>query len=155
MPRDDSPEGRDYRPLFENNLDAVLLTLPDGTITDANRAACDLFGLAREELCRRGRGGILVHDAAANAAIEERQRTGRACARLTYIRGDGTLFAGDTTSVAFTDQAGHARSFVIVRDVSEHLQTELERDLTVEVLRIVNTSADLKTLIESAAVFLQ
>ncbi len=36
--------------IFENSRDAILVHSLDTTILDANQAACDLFGYAREEL---------------------------------------------------------------------------------------------------------
>ena len=49
-----------YRTLFENNIDAVFMTIPDGTTAAANPAACAMFGMTEteEELCRRGRQGL-------------------------------------------------------------------------------------------------
>ena len=48
-----------YRSFFEHNLDAGFLTASDGTIFAANRAACKLFGLTEEEICKAGRAGLV------------------------------------------------------------------------------------------------
>ena len=39
-----------YRTLFEESIDGVYSVLRDGTITDANRSFCELFGYTREEM---------------------------------------------------------------------------------------------------------
>ncbi len=41
---------RRYRTLFEESMDGVYSDLRDGTITDANRSVCELFGYSREEM---------------------------------------------------------------------------------------------------------
>ncbi len=44
-----------YRSLFENSIDAIFLTRPDGTIVAANPEACRTFGMTEEEVIERGR----------------------------------------------------------------------------------------------------
>ena len=56
-----------YRALFENSLDMVFLTRTDGTIVDANPAACQALRMTREEICARGRAGIIL----GNRKLEE------------------------------------------------------------------------------------
>ena len=46
------------RSLFENSPDAIFLAIPGGLVTNANPAACEIFGMTEEELCRVGRKGI-------------------------------------------------------------------------------------------------
>ena len=48
-----------YRSLFENSMDAILLTGPDGSIFSANQAACKMFGWSVEEICTLGRNGLV------------------------------------------------------------------------------------------------
>ena len=43
-----------YRLLFENSLDGILLTAPDGRIFDANPSACTIFRRTREEIIAAG-----------------------------------------------------------------------------------------------------
>ena len=49
-----------FRSLFDNSLDAVFLTLPDGTINAANAAACTMFGMTEAEICKAGRAGVVI-----------------------------------------------------------------------------------------------
>ena len=39
-----------YRSLFDHSMDVILLTMPDGSILDANPAACEMFGRSLEEI---------------------------------------------------------------------------------------------------------
>jgi PAS domain S-box-containing protein len=105
-----------YRSVFENSMDAVFLTRPDGRIVAANPAACAMFGMTEAELCAVGRDGI--RDAADlnwAAFLEERQKAGKARGELRYKRKDGSTFVGDASSVILEDGQS---SFVIIRDIT-------------------------------------
>jgi len=109
-----------YRSLFTSSLDAVLLTTPDGRILAANPAACEMFGRTEEELKRVGRSGVVdVTDPHLAVALEERARTGKSRAELTYIRKDGSKFTGEVSSVVFTDREGQLRTSMVIRDITE------------------------------------
>jgi len=43
-----------FRSVFDNSLDAILITMPTGEILSANRAAQSLLGMTEEEICREG-----------------------------------------------------------------------------------------------------
>jgi PAS domain S-box-containing protein len=114
-----------YRSLFDNNLDAILLTAPDGSIYAANPAACGMFGRTEEEICQLGREGIVdSSDPGVQAAIEERTRTGRFRGKLTYMRKDGSKFPAEISSVIFQDQKGLERTSMIIRDITERKVAE-------------------------------
>jgi PAS domain S-box-containing protein len=82
-----------YKLLFENSMDGILLTLPDGTIVEANPSACRILGRTRQTVLKAGREGILdTSDPAVARFIEERTRTGKAMGELRAFRGNGTLF---------------------------------------------------------------
>src|SRR5215471_5246354 len=49
------PVGVMFEWIFQNSLDAILLTVPDGRILLANPAAAELFGWSVEEICAGGR----------------------------------------------------------------------------------------------------
>ena len=68
-----------YRSIFENSLDAILLTVADGYILAANPAACAIFKMTEQEILEKGRFGIVdVTDPRLPVLLEERQRTGKA-----------------------------------------------------------------------------
>ena len=114
-----------YRRLFENSLDAVLLTIPDGRILSANPAACRMFGKTEEEICALGREALVdTNDPSLIKLLEERARNGRAAGELTFVRKDGSRFPGEVSSVIFKDAAGSLRSSMIIRDITERKQSE-------------------------------
>jgi len=110
-----------YRALFENNMDAIFLTVPDGTVLSANPAACAMFRMTNEELCCGG-GAARVADPKLALALADRSRFGSFNGELTLVRKDGTEFIGEVSSVLLPGE--QQRSFVIVRDITERRQAE-------------------------------
>jgi PAS domain S-box-containing protein len=114
-----------YRTLFENSVDSVLLTIPDGRILSANPAACRMFDRTEEEICGLGREGLVdENDPRLARLLEERSRNGRASGELTFIRKDGSQFPGEVSSLTFKDASGSLRSSMIVRDITERKRAE-------------------------------
>ncbi|MCX8038515.1 MAG: PAS domain S-box protein [Candidatus Sumerlaeia bacterium] len=114
-----------YYLLFHGSLDAVLLTIPDGRILDANAAACRMFGYTVEELVAGGRALVVdATDPRLAAALEERARTGRFHGELTLVRKDGTKFPAEISASLFTDHEGQVRCSLVIRDISERKQAE-------------------------------
>jgi PAS domain S-box-containing protein len=142
-----------YRTLFENSMDALLLTVATGEITAANPAACTLFGTSEEELCRIGRGGIIdLCDPNLYLALQERAKSGRVQCELSCIRGDGSRFISEVSSVII-DAAD--RSFVIIRDISERKQAQkliLSLNSGLE-QRVKERTADLESAIKEQESF--
>lgn len=67
-----------FRPMFENSMDGVLLTAPDGRIFMANPAACAILGRTEKEICDSGREGIVdPTDSRLPIALEMRRRHGK------------------------------------------------------------------------------
>jgi PAS domain S-box-containing protein len=117
-----SSEDKYYRALFENSMDAVFLTVPDGTIVAASPAACRMFGMSEKEICAVGREGLIdPADPNHQKFFEERKSTGKAHGELLYRRKDGSSFIGDSTSVIVD---GGASAFVIVRDITQKKEAE-------------------------------
>ena len=114
-----------YRSLFNNSIDAILLTAPDGRILAANPAACRIFGRSEKEICRIGREGIMDStDPRLPAALEERRRTGRFREELTLFRQDGSRFPGEVSTAVFIDRDGQPKTSMIVRDMTERKRVE-------------------------------
>ena len=118
-----------YRALFENSLDAVLLTVPGSGILSANPAACRMFGRTEEELRRMRREDFVdPNDPNYPRLLAERREHGLAAGELTLRRGDGTTFAAEVSSVVFTDTQGNPRSSMIIHDISERKRAEAEQE---------------------------
>ena len=116
-----------YRMLFENSMDAIMLTVPDGRILSANPAACLMFGRTEAELRAAGRAGLVdTSDSRMQALIEERKRTGRASGELTFVRKDGSRFPGEISSQLFTDREGNTRTSMFIHDITKRKKAESE-----------------------------
>ena len=122
--------------LFENSLDAIFMTAPDGQVFDVNPAACAMFGRSKEEFIRIGRGAPAADPEALAGVLADLGRTGKVHRELAYLRKDGTTIQADMTSVTVRNAEG-LRSFVILHDITEQKRAEevLKRDkITLEKL---------------------
>ncbi len=114
-----------YRLLYDNSMDAILLTSPDGSIQAANPAACAMFQQTEENLIRNGRDAIVdTADPRLPVALAERIRNGRFTGELTFLRKNGTRFPGEVSTTLFTDGKGKIRTSMIIRDISDRKQIE-------------------------------
>jgi PAS domain S-box-containing protein len=114
-----------YKSIFNNSLDAVLLTHPDGTIFYANSSAEELFGYTQNELCKLGRSGIVdTTDPNLALMLEERNRNGRSRGELIFIKKDGSKFPGEVSTNFFKDKNGIMDTFMIIRDISRRKNAE-------------------------------
>jgi PAS domain S-box-containing protein len=122
-----------YRALFENSIDGVLFTAPDGSIFAANPEACRMLGRTEEEICTVGRAGVVdPSDPRLPVVLDERLRTGRFRNELTLVRKDGTRFPAEVSSGVFADKDGNLRTSMVVRDITErkHAYELLEQRVT-------------------------
>ncbi|MBN1534833.1 MAG: PAS domain S-box protein [Spirochaetes bacterium] len=114
-----------YRSLFENSMDGVLLTEPNGSILSANPEACRIFGRTEEEIIRIGRNGVVdQNDTALHEALTERDRTGRFTGELTLLRSDGSRFPCEVSSAMFRDSDGNLKTSMVLRDITERKNNE-------------------------------
>ena len=118
-----------YKLLFENSMDGILLTAPNGAILHANPSACAILGRTEEEILKEGRQGLLdLDDPNLPVLLEHRARTGKAHGELRCRRKDGTFFPMEISSVVFLDPAGEERTCLIFRDITSRKQLEAERE---------------------------
>ena len=116
-----------YRSLFDNSIDAILLTSLDGSILKANAEACRIFGYTEEELHQVGWIAVVdTSDPRLSSALEERKRTGKFKGELTLIRQGGTKFPGEISTAIFKDKDGAVRTSMIIRDITERKRAEKE-----------------------------
>ena len=127
-----------YRLLYDNSMDAILLTSPDGSIQAANPAACAMFQQTEENLIRNGRDAIVdTADPRLPVALAERIRNGRFTGELTFLRKNGTRFPGEVSTTLFTDGKGKIRTSMIIRDISDRKQIEDALRESEELFRVV------------------
>ena len=118
-----------HRLLFENSMDGILLTSPDGRIFDANPSACSILGRTREEIIAARREGLMdTSDPELARLVEERRRTGKIRGVLAARHPDGTTFPIEISSVVFPDTEGNEFTCIIFRDISGRKRAEAERE---------------------------
>ncbi|MGR8929613.1 MAG: response regulator [Gammaproteobacteria bacterium] len=124
-----------YHSLFDNSMDAILLTAPGGDILSANPEAQRLFGLSEQTLKEKGEQAIVdPTDPRLKIAIEERDRTGKFRGELTLIGGNNAKFSAEVQSQIFKSQEGQLLTSMIVRDISDRKAAEeLVRKLSLAV----------------------
>ena len=114
-----------FRAFFENADDAILVTLPDGGIVVANPSACRMFRRSAAELAGAPRNSVLdMSDPRLAPALLERKSTGKWRGELTFVRGDGSRFEGESSSAVYVDRAGLQKTCSIVREITERKQQE-------------------------------
>ena len=114
-----------FRSLFNNNFDGILITTPDGRIFAANPAACQIFGQTETELCQSGVGGLVdLRDTRFRTMLAEHARTGEFRGELTFRRKDGTIFPAALSSILFTDADEQKRIAIMVRDIGDQKHAE-------------------------------
>jgi PAS domain S-box-containing protein len=116
---------RRYRWMFEKSLDAVYVTRhTDGTILDANPAACALHGMSVNEIRERGRAGLVVGDDRLAEGMVRRALYGEGRTELNLLRKDGTTFPAEVESIIVGPAESEFTAFVIARDITERKRAE-------------------------------
>ena len=124
-----------YRSIFDNSLDAVLLTAPDGRIAVANRACTEMFGYTEDELRDLGREAVVdPSDPRLEAGLAARSRNGQFRGELTMKRKDGTRLEVELSSAVFRDEQGDEWTSMFIRDITARKQEEAERERLVREL---------------------
>lgn len=116
-----------YKALIENSMSAIFFTKPDGTILDANPAACAMFDYTVDEFRRLGRNGIM--DTSTNALqdlVAKRDQKGHVKGELVAIRKNGERFTIEISSSVFYDAHGTAYTCIVANDISERKKADHE-----------------------------
>ncbi len=117
-----------YKQVFENNLDALILSSPDGQIIEANPATSKLFGWTKKEICQLTRNDILdLSDPRLSRALDSRNRKGFFHGELTGVRKDGSHFPIELASNIFRDNKGTKLTSAFIHDQTK--QKEIEAQL--------------------------
>ncbi|MDD3951183.1 MAG: transporter substrate-binding domain-containing protein [Desulfobacterales bacterium] len=114
-----------YRSFFENSMDAILITAPEGGVISANPSACELFGRTEAEMIGLGMNSLVdVSDPRLPEFLAKRERYRKARGELTHIRKDGARFSAEIASAFFMDGFGAIKTSVIIRDATERKAAE-------------------------------
>ncbi len=114
-----------YRALYENSLEAILLTAQDGSIYAANQVACEILEKSESEIISGGRDRMVnLDDPRLSAALEERYKNGKFNGELTFKKKDGTIFPVELSSSTFQDRLGNEKACIFFRDISERKRAE-------------------------------
>ena len=122
--------------LFESAHDAIVIIDDTGRFVDANPAACQLFGVAREAVCRH-----TLDDFLGDAQFV------RELVRGARPRGDLQIHTADGRAVAIEYRAKAdfmpGRHLAILRDITDRLRVEHELRANAEFLRrLIESSHD-------------
>lgn len=114
-----------FRSIFDSNLDAALLTTPDGAILAANPEAQRMFGRSEDELRTLGRQPLVdVTDPRLTAALTQREKIGWFRGELTLIGKDGKKFLAELSSSLFNGKDGCRMTSMLIRDITERKHAE-------------------------------
>lgn len=132
-----------YRMIFENSMDAIMLTSPDGRIESVNPAACRLLGRTEDEIIFQGREGVVdMTDPKLPVLLGERDKNGRVFGEMKWIKKDGTIFPVEITSCEYWDADNNKRTFIIGRDITERKTAEAEMNKYTQELIASNNIKD-------------
>jgi PAS domain S-box-containing protein len=114
-----------FRTLFENSMDAILLTIPDGTVLSANPAAEKLFGYSEDEMIKLGRNGLTDTEYPNfKKLLVDREHNDNSKGEIVLIKKDGTRFPAEISANIFKDGYGNKRSTLVIRDITRRKQIE-------------------------------
>ena len=148
---DERAAQRQYRELFESNLDGIVLVGMDGRILDANQAYLDMLGYSKEEIKSMTYQQITPEKwNPVEASIVQEQVARRGYAdeyEKENVRKDGSIFPVSVRTWIHKDGQGNpVGMWRIVRDITERriLEEERLKSATFEeaVIGMVHTSPD-------------
>ncbi|MFL5539179.1 MAG: PAS domain S-box protein [Longimicrobiaceae bacterium] len=129
---------------FENLYDAVILSGPDGKITDWNPAAERIYGYTRDEVL--GRTAVELWMEPSEAAdlnqriLDALEEEGRWQGEIRFVRKDGSRGVSETLVVPLVDAQGHrVGALGVNRDVTERKRTEEALRTSEERFRLILT----------------
>ena len=141
-----------YRFIFDNSMEAIFLTNPNGEVYAVNNAACDMLDKTEKEILELGRGGVIdLTDERLPAMLQEREKNNQVKGELRIVKGDST-FPGLVTSKIFVDENGDKFTVTIIRDLSseKELERKYKTDSTMdELTQVLNRRGFIEKLNES------
>jgi PAS domain S-box-containing protein len=122
-----------YKAVAENAPWGIFISIPDKFVVEVNEAACDIFGYSREEFIGKQRDQLVVIDEAYKTFLEKRRTIGKAKARVTGIKKDGSTFPMEFSSKTFTDpETGLVMHTSVIIDLTDQIKEEQQKKLILE-----------------------
>lgn len=111
-----------YTAIVENAVYAFFLTMRDGTILEASKAATNIFGYCKEEFHQLKRKDIIdENDAGFVKAMKLREKEGSVTGQGIGIRKNGERFPIEFSSGFFTDTDGEVKISTLLTDISDRV----------------------------------
>ncbi|MGI0484636.1 PAS domain S-box protein [Pantanalinema rosaneae CENA516] len=145
---------RPFHTLFEAVMDAVVIINHQGYLVAANQAACELFGIARQDLLGRSIADFIASELQLHQVRQEVQLQVEERGELTLVRADHTIREVEYTTTANFMPHAH---LLVLRDVTEQRQLThqvqqchqgLEQHLQACTVELPQTKADWQTTID-------
>ncbi len=114
-----------HRAYTELSFDAIFEIQKDGTITDCNARACEMFGYSREEIIGMNTTALTPekYRDSQPEIILENMTTGSEAWERIYQKKDGTLFTTEINTKMYL-RGDEKRIIAYVRDISEQKKNE-------------------------------
>ncbi|MDD5305399.1 MAG: histidine kinase dimerization/phosphoacceptor domain -containing protein, partial [Elusimicrobia bacterium] len=144
--------------------DAVIAADTESRVIMINRVAEGLTGWSQGEACGRPLGDVFrIENEKTGEPAEDPVRKALESGAVVGLANHTVLVSRDGRRFAIADSAAPIRGkgggvlgvVLVFRDVTDERQAERERDVTIELLRIVNTSPDTAVLIDGVTRFFQ
>lgn len=117
-----------FRNLFQNSMDGIILTKPDGTIIAANPSLCQMLGMSEQEICQIGKSGVVnLFDLKLHKLLTKKQQTGHCKGELNLLHKNGSIVPVEiTTSNIYKTSDEEYFTCMIVRDISDRIKIQQE-----------------------------
>jgi PAS domain S-box-containing protein/putative nucleotidyltransferase with HDIG domain len=141
----------EYKTLFDESRDAILITTRDGTCINANQAALDLFGYTREEMRRLNARQLYVDTVDARRFQKEIERRGFVRDYEVKLRKKNGTEMDCLFTVSVRASNGTILGYQgIIRDITERKRAEVELQQSIKKLRksLESTATSLALAVE-------
>jgi PAS domain S-box-containing protein len=124
-----------FKSLFENSLDAIVITLIDSTIVSSNPAFRKLLGYTESEAVQLTRWQVFDDsDAATVALMRQREVDGYCKGEIIVKHKSGLKIPAEISSIIVKDDSGKIYTSTIIRDIRDKKKSEEEQKVLTDEL---------------------